>query len=99
MNTDKYVHLLLRYVSGQADVDTFIYEFNLLFESEVDPNPRHLFDILQDLFEDIDAYSPMWTELDVNESHNRENSKTRSKKGVAGFAGIVFQPVWRQLSS
>jgi hypothetical protein len=85
---NEYVHLLLRYVSGQADVDTFIYEFNLLFESEVDPNPRHLFDILQDLFEDIDAYSPMWTELDVNEFRITEKTlKQEAKKALQALQG------------
>ena len=67
MNSDWYVCLLKKYVSNQIDVENFVSEFHRLFESEKDPNPRYLFDILQDLFEDIDAYSPVWTELDVNE--------------------------------
>lgn len=73
MDANQYVRLLAQYVSGQVGVETFIGEFHCLFESEINPNPRWVFDILQDLFEDIDAYSPMWTELDVNEFRITEN--------------------------
>lgn len=62
LDTKSIVKLLEAYGSSSLSVDKFSDEYLKLFAAigagEFD---RELFHIFEDIFEDIDAYSPVWT--------------------------------------
>jgi hypothetical protein len=55
-----------------------------------DPHPhmeRAVFDILEDLWEDVDAYSPMWTPDELGPT--RINEETLRQKAAQALAELV----------
>ena len=65
MNLQEYRFLIQSFVDGSISIDKFesTYLHAIKNEREMDNIP---FAILQNLFEDVDAYSPLWSSEDEN---------------------------------
>ncbi len=65
MDLDSMIKLMVDFINGNDAVDKFsdsyLHAFSKIAPEEMD---QELFHILEDLFEDIDSYSPMWTSED-----------------------------------
>ena len=59
----KTTHIEEYYLKKQISLEEFQREFQTLVPDRMDPS---LFEILEDLYEDIDAYSPAWTSEDFD---------------------------------
>jgi len=86
MQTDEYYFLIKGFVQNTISVETFISNYISLMRSEVEPIfDEKIFAILEDLFEDIDAYSPMVlpeneTQLLISENTLREEARVAVKE-------------------
>ena len=67
MELKAYMYLIDGYLRGELSADNFQTIYLATFKQEHGPMDRSLFVILQDLFEDVDAFSVLWTEEDENE--------------------------------
>jgi hypothetical protein len=65
MTAIDYKKLIDKYLDGKISAEQFIIEFNKMFLSDNDID-EYLLKILESVFEDGDAYSPLWTEEDEN---------------------------------
>jgi hypothetical protein len=61
---EEYRELIATFVSQHMPVEAFEAAFLRKFKAETRDLERPLFEILEDLFEDVDAYSPLWTVAD-----------------------------------
>lgn len=66
MKAEDYLRLILTYLNGELSADQFVKKFNSVFLNEPEGMNDDLFIILEDLFEDGEAYSPMWKPEDEN---------------------------------
>ena len=86
MQTEEYYFLIKGFVQKTISVETFISNYISLMRSEVEPIfDEKIFAILEDLFEDIDAYSPMVlpeneTQLLISENTLREEARVAVKE-------------------
>ncbi len=86
MQTEEYYFLIKGFVQKTISVETFISNYISLMRSEVEPMlDEKIFAILEDLFEDIDAYSPMVlpeneTQLLISENTLREEARVAVKE-------------------
>ena len=86
MQTEEYYFLIKGFVQKTISVETFISNYISLMRSEVEPMlDEKIFAILEDLFEDIDAYSPMAlpeneTQLLISENTLREEARVAVKE-------------------
>jgi hypothetical protein len=77
MELKAYMYLIDGYLHGELSADDFQTIYMATFAKEHDNMDRALFVILQDLFEDVDAFSVLWTEEDENEFRLTEPSLRR----------------------
>ena len=75
-----YKILLQNYLAQTISTEQFETEYLDSFKNESGGMDKHLFDILEDLFEDIDAYSPMWTLQDEKDVPYRITEPTLRKE-------------------
>lgn len=68
MKVDEYRELLKSYLAGGLSAEDLILQFNDAFLNESsDSLGDEVFKILQDLFEDGEAYSSLWSTDDEND--------------------------------
>ena len=78
----EYVTLVQSYLNLDMSIDDFKKSFFVKFLNEPNGMKPELFTILNDLFLDADAYSPLWEEAD--ESLTRITEKTfRNETAIA----------------
>jgi hypothetical protein len=58
MNAREYTDLIRSFLDGNLRVENFEARYLESFKAEPAGMDKQLFDILEDLFEDVDAYSP-----------------------------------------
>jgi hypothetical protein len=63
MAVDQYMQLIEAYLANEISAEEFAVRYQAMIRSS-DWMDWKLFKILQDLFEDAEAYSPMWTAED-----------------------------------
>ena len=62
MKPDEYQALIKSFLDGELTAEEFALRYDAAFLKDPgDYIDRPLFNILEDLWEDVDAYSPMWT--------------------------------------
>lgn len=76
MKVKEYIALIQSYLDGHIAADEFAERYDKTFRSEPGGMPRALFDILQDLWEDVEAYSPMWTAEDEKKHFYKITERT-----------------------
>jgi hypothetical protein len=64
MNARGYKDLIQAFLDENLLVGEFETRYLTAFKNEPDEMDKQLFLILEDLFEDLDAYSPIWTQED-----------------------------------
>ncbi len=76
MVANKYRDLIRNFVDGSFnDAEEFARTYDKIFLSEPgDGMDRDLFEILEDFWEDVDAYSPLWESEDIDEMHITEST-------------------------
>lgn len=73
MKPSGYKELIQQFLHGSfSDAEEFAKTYDQIFLSEVEIMDKELFDILQDFWEDIDAYSPLWEPQDIDVFHITE---------------------------
>jgi len=65
MKPDEYRTLIKAFLDGMLTADEFAASYDRVFSKDPGPMDRPLFDILENLFEDVDAYSPLWTPEEI----------------------------------
>lgn len=61
MKPTEYKNIIQTFLEGALPVEKFVQDYLDAFLSDPGTDiDKPLFDILEDLFEDIEAYSPMW---------------------------------------
>jgi hypothetical protein len=92
----KYKTMVQDFLNGRLSAEEFARKYLDCFASEPGNRMgRPLFNILQDLFEDVDAYSPMWLPEDecsfrITETTLRreaEDALTRLEQYLAELSG------------
>lgn len=74
MRLDFYKDLITRYLQGTMTAEQFQLAYQAEFKQEKGGMDRELFLILQDLFEDVDAYWPLWSEEEESPTQLTEKS-------------------------
>jgi hypothetical protein len=82
MEPKGYQTLLQNYTVQIISTEQFEIEYLESFKNESGDMDKRLFDILEDLFEDLDAYSPMWTLEDEKDAPYRITEVTLRKEVV-----------------
>jgi hypothetical protein len=59
-----YKGLIQAFLNGNLSIEEFEARYLAAFKNERGEMDKQLFLILEDLFEDLDAYSPIWTQED-----------------------------------
>jgi hypothetical protein len=77
MELSAYLYIIDGFLRGELSADAFQTIYLATFKNDNDPMDPALFPILQDLFEDVDAFSVLWTEEDENEFRLTEPSLRR----------------------
>ena len=77
MELKAYMYLIDGFLRGELSADDFQTIYLTTFKREHDNMNPALFAILQDLFEDVDAYSSLWSEEDESETCLTEPSLRR----------------------
>ena len=76
MIAEEYRALIQKFIEGSfSEAEEFARAYDKIFLSE--PGGRmgkELFDILEDFWEDVDAYSPLWESEDINDMHITEET-------------------------
>lgn len=86
MNTLAYYSLIKDFIEGAISVEYFVSQYTASLKSEVDTTlDERVFSILEDLFEDIDAYSPFVlpeneTSLLISEKTLRDEARDALQK-------------------
>ena len=65
MLLSEYASLLRQFLDGNIPPEIFARTYDKEFLSEKEILHKELFDILEDFWEDIDAYSPLWEPEDI----------------------------------
>lgn len=73
MEASKYYELINSYLSGKTNADDFIVEYNRQFLAEVEMDFA-LFEILEEIYEDAEAYSPLWLPCEEDDFHLSEET-------------------------
>ena len=73
MDKIRYKLLIDNYLEGSINAEQFILEFNKFFLVEADL-AYPLYEILESIFEDGEAYSPLWLLEDEDDFHITENT-------------------------
>lgn len=66
MSPKEYRDLVESFLSGNTSADDFQTQYFRAFKSETQMMPKPLFMILENVFLDADAYSPLWRPQDEN---------------------------------
>ena len=67
MRPEEYRNLIQDFLNGKFEsADAFARFYDKTFREDPDHFTDELFYILEDFFEDVEAYDPMWTLEDVN---------------------------------
>lgn len=80
MKARDYLLLIETYLVGDLSADEFSVKYLDSFLGEQGGMPKELFDILQDLFEDVEAFSPAWTSEDERQNAFRITEPTLAKE-------------------
>jgi hypothetical protein len=73
MDAIRYKLLIDTYLTGLMSAEQFVLEFNNLFLVETNLD-YPLYEILESIFEDGEAYSPLWSIEDEDDFHITENT-------------------------
>lgn len=71
-----YKLLIEQFLAGGLTAEEFSRSYMILFLQEKSGMSEAYFTVLQDLFEDSDSYSPMWTKSDEEQYHYRITAPT-----------------------
>jgi hypothetical protein len=71
MRVQDYITLIDTFLNGEVPAEDFAVRFQNTFQAD-DQLGDELFPILEDLFEDAEAYDPMWTPEEENGSRITE---------------------------
>jgi len=66
--------LIQAFLEGELTAEVFAEKYDKAFRFEWLEMDKSLFDILQDLWEDVEAYSPLWLPEDIGPFHITEET-------------------------
>ncbi len=66
MTPQDYRDLIQAFLDQNLSIEEFEKQYLAAFKAEPGGMDRRLYEILEDLFEDVDAYSPLWSPADEN---------------------------------
>ena len=83
---DPYLELLASFLNGSIGVVDFETGYLDLFKHDDAIRPKEVFDVLDSLFSDIDAYSPEPSDDEIGEGQLRESASAayRLLRALAG---------------
>lgn len=89
MRVDFYRNLIGRFLADEITAQQFRLKYLTAFKREPAGMDDALFEILQDLFEDVDAYSPLWTEKDESATRLTEQTlRTETMEALEQLARL-----------
>jgi hypothetical protein len=86
VNAKDYKDLIQTFLDGNLPIGEFETRYLAAFKNEPGEMDKQLFLILEDLFEDLDAYSPIWTQED--ESPIRITEQRLRQEAVKALAQL-----------
>jgi hypothetical protein len=64
MKASEYKNMILSFLAGSISAIDFVRQYQSAFFAEASKMDRQFFDILENLWEDVEAFSPEWSKSD-----------------------------------